>query len=289
MAVEEYKEKEEGFMYMKIRKEDICEFLSYNNRIKKRLTENKSVPVKFYDKMMNFIVPKDIDKYNHYDIIVDELAKDIITYFKNHKEHKLYMFSIYEKVIDEDIPNKKSVKNNEVTTRKITQSFEEMIKDAVIVAVGVVIQGNGNKKNILKACYLSITRYVLRNKKIYGKDYHYKSTVIAGYITLKFGHDLSSNSLILKNFTPLYSRLQNSVFIESPVFFINAKTLYKCPIYLASVDMPCPLSPIRYTYLNSSSNTGTIKSKFIVLIPKAYCFTIFTASSASIDVGIIFF
>ncbi len=191
MAVNKYKDNEDGFMYMKIRKEDICEFLSYSDRIKKRLAANKAVPVKFYDKMMDFIVPKDIDKQEYYTGIIEVITKDIIRYFENHKEHKLYMFSIYEKVIDEDIPNRNSDKNNQATTRKITQSFEEMIKYTVMVCIDVVIQGNSNKKNILKASYLSIKDYVIRNKKIYGKDYHYKATVISGYITLKFGHDLS--------------------------------------------------------------------------------------------------
>ena len=187
MVVEEYKENEEEFMYMKIRKKDICEFLSYNDRIKKRLTENKNVPIKFYDKMMSFIVPKDIDKQEYYNNIVAELTKDAVTYFKKQRD-KRYYFKVDSIAINEDIPEKdkhgkRIIKN---TTSKVTYTFEGMFENAMMVSLRLFLE-NKTKNDFLHELYLAITGYAFQDKKIKNKVNHFKATVFAGYITMKFG------------------------------------------------------------------------------------------------------
>ena len=48
----EFKEKEEDFIYLKIRKEDSCAFLSYSSFIQNHLEQKNHIPVRVFEKFI---------------------------------------------------------------------------------------------------------------------------------------------------------------------------------------------------------------------------------------------
>jgi hypothetical protein len=185
MLVKEYNEKKEDFIYLKLPMKDAGKFFSYSEQIKKRLLSNEPVPLRFYNKMMSLIIPKERDKEEYYNKTVEELTKNIVAYFSNHRAKKKYLFSVNRKEIAEDIPNKDGTKN--VGLIKVNYSFEKMVECAVFEAVHTYISGKRNKEEIIVACYKGITDYVFKdNKNISKVISHYAATVVSGYITMKF-------------------------------------------------------------------------------------------------------
>jgi len=238
--IKPYKEKEGEFFHLKIPMKDACKFFMYNDQIKERLADNKPVPLRFYNRMMGLLRPKDEDEEEYYSQTREVLTKSICEYFKNDKE---YFFSItgkskdikeiiipgevdedgyknviYEEDIDTstyeevDIDNKK--KNRRTKNFKINYTFESMISNVLNTTFYHVFSDKKNtKEDILKACYLSILGYTKEDKKITDKISHYKASVISGYITMRFGQALSKELTpqSLENQKPSNGEIYNAV------------------------------------------------------------------------------
>jgi hypothetical protein len=89
--IKPYKEQKKDFLYLKIPMKDACKFIMYNEMIKERLADNKPVPLRFYDRMINLLRPAEKDKEEYYRNARETLTNSVCEYFKNDPE---YYFSI---------------------------------------------------------------------------------------------------------------------------------------------------------------------------------------------------
>jgi hypothetical protein len=182
MSIKEYAIKKEDFLYLRLRTKNAGKFISYHEQIKKLLADNKPVSTELYYEMMDLILQKDQDEEEYYEKSVEELTKEVVEHFKNHRAKKQYLFSV-EKKTNDDIPNE----DGTINIVNVTYTFEEMIRIAVMTAIHTFMNIEQSKEYVIPACYNSIIKYVFRdNENISKVITHYTATVVSGYITMKF-------------------------------------------------------------------------------------------------------
>ncbi|HXD94263.1 MAG TPA: hypothetical protein VNX01_13710 [Bacteroidia bacterium] len=230
-----YNEDEEKFIYFKLHYDNACKFFSYNDQIRKRLIANKTVPIRFYDKLMGLLLPKDLQQQEHYSQIEKILVKNVIEYFNDHPEF-IFLFKRKTKDEEDDIPKKvKDVTPTKTSKMSYkTYSFEEMIENVISLAIHVFATHKKEKEfekikdernAVLEICYLSIINYIFQDKKIYPQKYHYKATVISGYIVMKLGYELSPKLEKYKaeNLPPTNEEIKEAIVYYTNKFKIKRK------------------------------------------------------------------
>jgi len=79
MSVKKYKEKEDDFNLL-MRHSDVCKFLGYHAKIRERLKEGKTIPIRYYDKMFSLFIPKDFETQEHYNKILKDIKQDTMSF-----------------------------------------------------------------------------------------------------------------------------------------------------------------------------------------------------------------
>jgi hypothetical protein len=223
--IKPYEENEKDFVYMKLRMKDACKYFMYSDRLEKLLSDKKLVPeLSLHNKMVSLLIPKEKDEEEHYDKTIQELTKNVLSYFVDDKG---YCFNIkirknvknadYNGVDYEDVETGKTIKTRRTKRSITTYSSYEMIQIAVRVAIHVFfnrgIEKGDKKERVIRACYLNIINYVSQLKELSDNITHYKATVIAGYITLRLEFPLSKSlsSVSLENRQPVKEDIYNAI------------------------------------------------------------------------------
>jgi len=242
--IKPYKEQEEDFLYLKIPMKDACKFLLYNEQIKQRLSNNKTVPLRFYNKMLGLFRLKDHDEEEYYKQAREVLTKSVCDYFKNDKEYYFSIIGNMKNVTrhieiseplepgqpvykessglltgNEGVINYEEVDMDEKKKRKpgkhikITYTFEQLIENVLLKVFHVFSIKKNTKEDVLQTCYLAIAEFAQEDKKIADKISHYKASVISGYIAMRFGHTLSKelSPQVLEKNRPTNGEIYNAV------------------------------------------------------------------------------
>jgi hypothetical protein len=206
-------DKDDKYEYFRIKKTQLIDMWGYEKFITKRLKKRTRVPAYVFERYVAFFKWNDHEKSAYYKRIIAEKKPEVIDFFKDDKDYyfsgHVFIESMWGNIEWMDVPiindkgevEKPKTDNKPKERKQIKRkySFEDMIDEVVGEIEHFMIKDKktrADKTEFLIKTHDAITQYISRyfNKEERDEYIGYKTKVIAGYIALVFGYELSQTA-----------------------------------------------------------------------------------------------